>query len=56
MTDKTKNSFLYNNSLSIAFLSLTVITVAQVYTSSYQYNDFLNEHNQNSLGHFEVFV
>jgi len=51
MKNKTKNNFLYNNSLSIAFLLLTVITIgAQVFTGLHQYNDFLNEYNKNSIG------
>jgi len=51
MTNKTKNSFLYNNSLSIAFLSLFVITIiAQVLTGLQQNNNFLNEHHQNTIG------
>ena len=42
---------MYNNSLSITFLSLAVITiVAQVLTGLHQYNDFLNEHQQNPIG------
>ncbi len=51
MTNKLKNSFLYNNSLSVAFLSLFIITIiAQVITGLHQYNDFLNEHHQNTIG------
>lgn len=51
MTNRTKNSFLCNNSLSIVFLFLALITiVAQVITGLYQYNNFLIEHNQNSVG------
>jgi glycerol uptake facilitator-like aquaporin len=51
MINKRKNSFLYNNSLSITFLLLAVITiVAQVLTGLWQYNNFLNEHNQNYVG------
>lgn len=51
MTGKSKNSFLYNNSLSIAFLSLAVITIiAQVFTGLSEYNNFLNEHQQRSMG------
>jgi hypothetical protein len=47
---KSKNSFFYNNSLSIAFLALAVITIfAQVFTGLQQYNDFLSEHNQNTV-------
>ena len=51
MINKSKNSFLYNNSLSITFLSLAVITIiAQVLTGLHQYNYFLNEHHQNPIG------
>ena len=51
MNSKIEDSFLYRNSLSITFLSLAVFTiVAQVYTGLYQYNYFLNEHQQNSVG------
>ncbi|CAM4135229.1 DUF6766 domain-containing protein [Flavobacterium sinopsychrotolerans] len=51
MADKTKYSFLYNNSLSIAFLLLAVITIiAQIFTGLCQYNDFLNEYSQDSVG------
>jgi hypothetical protein len=47
MINKRKNSFLYNNSLSITFLSLAVITiVAQLITGLHQYNDFLIEQHQ----------
>lgn len=46
-----KNSFLHNNSLSIAFVSLALITIiAQVFTGMIQYNVFLNEHHQNAVG------
>lgn len=48
MTNKINNSFLYNNSLSIAFLLLTVVTiVAQGVTGMSQYNISLKEHHQN---------
>jgi hypothetical protein len=47
MTTKGKNSFLYNNGLSIAFLILAVITItAQTLTGLSQYNNFLIEHHQ----------
>ena len=47
MINKRINSFLYNNSLTITFLSLAVITiVAQAITGLYQYNDFLIEQHQ----------
>lgn len=49
--NKSKNSFLYNNSLSITFLLLAVITIgAQGIAGLHQYNDFLNLHNQNPVG------
>ena len=51
MINKRKNSFLYNNSLSITFLLLAVIAIgAQVITGLHQYNSFLNEHHQNLMG------
>jgi len=51
MSKKNKHSFLYNNSLSITFLSLAVVTIiAQVFTGVQQYNDFLIEHHQNPIG------
>jgi len=51
MANKTNNSFLYNNSLSIAFLLLAVTTIiAQVFTGMSQYNIFLNEHHQHAVG------
>lgn len=51
MINESKKSFLYNNSLSIVFLLLAVITiVAQIITGLHQYNDFLNVHHQNSIG------
>jgi len=51
MNGKNKDSFLYRNSLTITFLSLAVITiVAQVFTGLQQYNDFLNDYHQNSVG------
>jgi hypothetical protein len=50
MINKRKNSFLYNNSLSITFLLLFVITiVAQVFTGFHQYNGFLNDHHQDPI-------
>ena len=50
MINKRKNSFLYNNSLSIAFLVLAVITIiAQTFTGLHQYNDFLIEHHQDPV-------
>lgn len=57
MKNKIKNSFLYNNSLSIVFLTLAVITiVAQVLTGLCQYNIFLNEHHQNPVGIFPYLI
>lgn len=51
MINKRKYSFLYNNSLSITFLLLAIITlVAQVITGLHQYNNYLIEHNQNLIG------
>ena len=46
-----KRSVLYNNSLSIAFLSMAVLAIiAQAITGLYQYNEFLIHHNQDSVG------
>ena len=51
MTNRPKNSFLYNNSLSIAFVSLAIFTIiAQVLTGMSQYNLFLSEHHKNAVG------
>ena len=51
MNIRIKNPFFYNNSLSIAFLMLAGTTIiAQVVTGMYQYNDFLHDHNQNTVG------
>ncbi len=51
MINKRKKSFLYNNSLSITFLVLAVITIGgQVLTGLHQYNYFLSEHHQNPIG------
>ena len=56
MINQRKNSFLYNNSLSITFLLLAVITIAaQVLTGLHQYNGFLNEHHQNPIGILQYF-
>jgi len=50
MIKKRKNSFFYNNSLSISFLVLAVITIiAQTLTGLIQYNDFLIEHHQDQV-------
>ena len=51
MNNKSNNSFLYNNSLSLSFLLLFIITiVGQVLTGLHQYNDFLNEHHKDAIG------
>jgi len=51
MIDKSKKSFLYNNSLTITFLFLAVITIiAQVLTGLHQYNSFLIEQHQSPIG------
>ena len=56
MNSKRKNSFLYNNSLSIIFLLLAVITiVAQVLTGLHQYNDFLNEQHKTPVSILQYF-
>ena len=53
MKKKQQYTFLYNNSLSIAFLTMAVITiVAQWYTGWHQYNIFLAEHHQNTVSIF----
>jgi len=47
---------LYNNSLSITFLLLAVITiVAQAITGLHQYNDFLNEQHQTPVSILQYF-
>jgi len=47
MTVLQKNSFVYKNSLSIAFLILTIISLGgQSYTGHIQYNEFQSDHNQ----------
>jgi amino acid transporter len=57
MINKRKNFFLYNNSLSITFLLLAVITiVAQVFAGLHQYNDFLNDNHQNPIGILQYFT
>lgn len=56
MINKRKNSFLYNNSLSIAFLVLAVITItAQTLTGLSQYNDFLSAHHQAPVSILQYF-
>lgn len=55
MTSK-KPSFIYKNSLSIAFLLLAIISIiAQSSTGLCQYNEFLKEHNQTAIGMLEYF-
>jgi len=45
-----KKSFIYNNSLSIAFLILAVLSIAgQAFTGYQQYQNFLEEHNQDMV-------
>lgn len=57
MTNKRKNSFLYNNGLSIAFLGMAVITItAQTLTGLSQYNDFLYEHHQAAVTIWHYFI
>lgn len=52
MPGKTKKSFLYNNSLSIAFLILTFLSLGgQSITGWNQYNEFLKEHHQNTISY-----
>ncbi len=54
--NKNKNSFIYNNGLSITFLLLAFITIgAQLFTGLDQYNDFLNEYHQNPVGVLQYF-
>lgn len=56
MDNKAKNSFLYNNSLSIAFVVLAIITImAQTLTGLSQYNDFLIEHHQDPVSILQYF-
>lgn len=50
MSIKSKNSFLYNNSLSIVFIFLTFVCLGgQIFTGLKEYNQFLTEHNKNSV-------
>ncbi|MES2622531.1 MAG: DUF6766 family protein [Bacteroidota bacterium] len=47
MLKKKKSSFIYNNSLSIAFLTLTIVAITgQALTGWCQYNNFLKDHQQ----------
>ena len=56
MNRKNKNSFLYNNSLTLTFLLFAVITiVAQVFTGLHEYNDFLNERHQAPVSILQYF-
>jgi len=46
-----KTSFFYNNSLSIVFLMLFLISITgQAITGWHQYVDFLKDHNQPIVG------
>ena len=50
---KKSISFIYKNSLSIAFLILTAISLTlQWITGLHQYNEFLTEHHQSTVGMF----
>ena len=47
MSAQRKTSFFYKNSLSIVFLTLTVVSLAgQALTGWSQYNEFLSDHSQ----------
>ena len=49
-----KNSFIYKNSLSIAFLLLTFLSLAgQAFTGVQQYNEFLSDHNYHIVSLFQ---
>jgi len=49
-----KNSFIYKNSLSIAFLLLAFISLAgQAFTGVQQYNEFLSDHNYHTVSLFQ---
>jgi hypothetical protein len=51
-----KKSFIYNNSLSIAFLLLAFISLSgQAFTGLKQYNEFLFEHNHHPVTLFKYF-
>ncbi len=51
-----KKSFIYRNSLSIAFLLLAFISLAgQAFTGLQQYNEFLFEHNHHTVTLFKYF-
>jgi hypothetical protein len=60
--EKIKRSFLYNNSLSIVFVILALLSlVGQYFTGWHEYNEFLHDHGQPSVallqyissGHFQ---
>ena len=56
MPDTKKNSFLYNNGLSIAFLLLAFLALTgQALTRWHQYNNFLNEHDKEAISLFHYF-
>ena len=49
-----KKSFIYNNSLSIAFLLLAFLSLAgQAFMGLQQYNEFLVEHSHNTVNVFQ---
>lgn len=49
-----KNNFIYNNSLSIVFLLLTVVSLlGQAIMGHAEYSDFLAEHNQPTVNIFK---
>ena len=49
-----KNSFIYKNSLSIAFLLLAFLSLAgQAFTGVQQYNEFLSDHNYHTVSLFQ---
>ena len=49
-----KKSFIYNNSLSVAFLVLALISLSgQAITGLKQYNEFLSEHNLHTVTLFK---
>jgi len=55
MSEK-KKSFIYNNSLSLAFLLLVFISLSgQALTGLQQYNEFLFEHNHHTVTLFKYF-
>jgi len=53
---KQKKSFIYNNSLSLAFLLLVFLSLSgQAFTGLQQYNEFLFEHNHHTVTLFKYF-